>query len=101
MTGPSPTAALLATATLIRGRFPRVARSGEVMKRVDGQGRLTHYQTYDAGGLPLKRVDLVGAPHGGLSTPHVVEYTRHVHPTTGELFLRAGRPRPADPDELP
>ena len=95
------TAPPLANATLVRGRFPRSARPGEVMKRVDHHGNVTHYQTYAADGLPSKRVDLVGAPHGAVSTPHVVGYTRHTNPTTGETFVRAEPPRPAHPDELP
>ncbi len=101
MTRPSPVAALLATATTVRGRFPKHGRPGEVMKRVDGQGNVTHYQTYAADGLPSKRVDLAGAPHGGVSTPHVVEYTRHTDPRTGATFVRPEPPRPATSDELP
>jgi hypothetical protein len=30
-----------------------------------------------------------------------VEYTRHANPRTGEVFVRAEWPRPAEPDELP
>ena len=101
MSGGAPVADLLAGATIVRGRFPRTGRPGEVMKRVDRQGNVTHYQTFGPDGLPSKRVDLVGSAHGGVSTPHVVEYTRHTDPRTGEMFVRADRPRPAKADELP
>ncbi|MBO9521051.1 MAG: hypothetical protein J7518_05890 [Nocardioidaceae bacterium] len=54
-----------------------------------------------ADGLPLKRVDVVGRAHGGVETPHVVEYEQHVNPATGEAFVRPGsNVRPATPEEL-
>ncbi len=39
-------------------------------------GNVTSYVEYDNFGGPIKRVDLTGAAHGGVPTPHVLEYTR-------------------------
>lgn len=62
----------------------------------------THYQEYGPDGLPVKRVDLTGCAHGGVDTPHVVEFQRNVNPETGETFVRPNRHvRPANPDEFP
>ncbi len=35
----------------------------------------TSYVQYDPKGGPIKRVDVTGAPHGGVPTPHVLDYT--------------------------
>ncbi|MGH2768016.1 MAG: polymorphic toxin type 24 domain-containing protein [Actinomycetota bacterium] len=41
-------------------------------------------------------------PHGGVPTPHVREFERHVNPRTGEVFVRPTRTvRPAYSSELP
>lgn len=87
----------------VRGSFPRTAGPNEVLiRRHPDTGAPTHYQHYDADGLPVRRVDLTGRAHGGVPTPHVVEYTRHVNPETGEVFVRPDRHvRPANPDEIP
>ena len=38
---------------------------------------------------------------GGVETPHVVEFERHVNPTTGEAFVRPrSTVRPATSEEL-
>lgn len=85
----------------VRGRFPDRAAPNQTLYRVDpNTGNITYYQTYDAAGLPLKRVDLVGATHGGIPTPHVQEYTRNVNPQ-GQTFVNKGPVRPARPDEIP
>ena len=92
-------------ARVVRGDFPKTAGPGEVLvRRHPETGKVTYYQTYDADGLPLKRVDLDpgSRPHGGVPPPHVVEYTRHVNPETGEVFVRKDRHvRAANPDEIP
>ena len=89
----------------VRGKFPEKAGPNEVLvRRHPDTGEVSYYQAYDADGLPLKRVDLDpgSKPHGGVPPPHVVEYTRHVNPQTGEVFVRKDRHvRPANPDEIP
>ncbi|PRY15250.1 polymorphic toxin type 24 domain-containing protein [Kineococcus rhizosphaerae] len=84
-----------------RGNFPQSAGPGQVLVRRDAAGRVTHYQVYDGDGLPIKRVDVTGRSHGGVDTPHVVEFGRDLNPETGEVFVKKGRHvRPATPDEV-
>lgn len=98
---PGPSSSPVANARTVSGRFPRSAGSREVLKRCDGQGWVTNYQVYGPDGLPIKRVDVVGRPHGGVDTPHVVDYQRHVDPSTGRVFVRpAPTVRPASREEL-
>jgi RHS repeat-associated protein len=35
----------------------------------------------------VRRVDLVGRPHGGVETPHVHTYSRHTNPETGQTSV--------------
>lgn len=50
----------------------------------------------------MKRVDLEGRAHGGVETPHVVEYVRNTNPKTGEVFVRPSKEvRAAFPWEIP
>ena len=94
---------ILKGARVVKGRFPRTANPGETLVRRDpNTGAPTHYQRYDADGLPIKRVDLTGRPHGGVPTPHVLEFERNVNPKTGEVFVRPNRcVRAARPEEIP
>ena len=93
---------LLQGATQVRGRFPRTGQPNQVLVRRGSDGRATHYQVYDADGLPVQRVDLTGRAHGGVDTPHVVEFQRNVNPETGEVFVRPNSTvRPALPEEIP
>lgn len=85
----------------IRGKFPSSAKPNEVLYRADGSGKITYYQTYDNAGLPVKRVDLVGASHGGIPTPHVQEFGRNTNSRTGQEFVNRGITRPALPSEIP
>lgn len=86
---------------IVSGRFPRNAGADDILVRRGADGGVTHYQTYGADGLPMKRVDITGRAHGGVDTPHVVTFERHVNPTTGEVFVRPGSTvRPATPEEL-
>jgi hypothetical protein len=64
-------------------------------------GTVTHYQVFDDLGRRVKRVDLVGAPHGGVPTPHVQEYVLNTNPATGQTFVNKGPVRPALPEEIP
>ncbi|HVR07782.1 MAG TPA: polymorphic toxin type 24 domain-containing protein [Thermoanaerobaculia bacterium] len=40
---------------------------------------VTRYQVWNKVGGPVKRVDLTGAEHGGIATPHVVEFKKNVY----------------------
>jgi hypothetical protein len=92
---------VISGARVIHGRFPRTSAGARILARVGVDGLTTNYQVYDEGGFPAKRVDLVGRPHGGVQTPHVVEFERHTNPTTGETFVRPRRlVRPASPEEV-
>jgi uncharacterized protein YukE len=76
--------------------------NGTLYKRDPQSGDITNYTVYDANGNAVKRVDLTGRPHGGVPTPHVVEYDTNVNPNTGEVYVRQQRHvRPATPDEIP
>ncbi|WP_162144337.1 RHS repeat-associated core domain-containing protein, partial [Methylocaldum szegediense] len=90
-------------ATRVRGHFPDSVTPGQrVLYRADPvTGAITHFQVYDVAGLPLKRVDIIGAAHGGVPTPHVVEFVHNVNPRTGQVFPRPNRKvRPAGPQDI-
>jgi len=93
----------LGNATQMSGRFNLESGppSGTVF-RADNQGNITSYATYDANGQILTRVDVTGAAHNGIPTPHVLEYGRNTLPD-GSIRVRPPRtdPRPAIPDEIP
>ncbi|NUQ97740.1 MAG: hypothetical protein HOY79_14690 [Streptomyces sp.] len=77
-------------------------KDGTLYKTDPQTGKVTNYTTYDSEGRALKRVDLEGASHGGVETPHVVEYSRNTNPKTGEVFVRPSRSvRAAFPWEIP
>jgi Bacterial toxin 24 len=84
-------------------KFPDQGPPRGVLYRRDPQtGNITNYIQYDQDGNALKRVDLTGRSHGGIPTPHVVEYDHNVNPRTGEVFVRPQRfVRPARPEEIP
>ena len=89
---------LLASGRQVSGRFPKSANANEVLLRRGADGSVTHYQVYGRDGLPIRRVDVTGASHAGVPTPHVLEFEQHVNPTTGEVFVRPGDTvRPALP----
>jgi hypothetical protein len=57
---------------LVTGKFPKVgAGPGEVLYRVDAAGNVAGYAEYDAAGNIVRRVDMTGATHNGVGTPHV------------------------------
>ncbi|MDQ0908822.1 hypothetical protein QFZ22_004807 [Streptomyces canus] len=77
-------------------------KDGTLYKTDPQTGRVTNYTTYDSEGRAVKRVDLEGRPHGGVDTPHVVEYVRNTNPKTGEVFVRPSNDvRAAFPWEIP
>lgn len=77
-------------------------KDGTLYKTDPQTGKVTNYTTYDSEGRAVKRVDLEGRPHGGVETPHVVEYVRNTNPKTGQVFVRpSNEVRAAFPWEIP
>ncbi|WP_425600712.1 polymorphic toxin type 24 domain-containing protein [Pseudomonas syringae group genomosp. 3] len=72
--------------------------------RADNQGNITSYAVYDSAGMIVKRVDVTGAAHANVSTPHVIEYGRNQLPD-GAIRVQSPStklaPRPATSDEIP
>jgi RHS repeat-associated protein len=71
--------------------------------RTDSDGKVTSYETYNhpAPGQG-KRVDVTGASHNGVPTPHVTDTTKHVNPRDPTKFgYTEGPTRPALPSEIP
>jgi hypothetical protein len=88
-------------AQLVQGRFPKTSGPNQTLYRADpASGAVTSYAVYDANGLPVQRVDLVGPEHGGVPTPHVHVSNRNVAPD-GTVFLNTDSFRPARPEEVP
>lgn len=85
-----------------RGPDPE-AKGPHTRFRTDSDGNVTHYETYDSPNPGEgKRVDVVGPPHGGVPTPHVVETTRHTNPNApAKSRYTESKPRPARDDEVP
>lgn len=83
-----------------RGRFPRTAGPNDILVTRGNDGKVNSYEVYDAGGLPVKRVDVRGRSHGGVDTPHVLEFERNTDPRTGQEFVNDGEVRRARPDEV-
>ena len=89
----------------VQGKFPHTVTPPErVLYRTDPHTRVvTYYHTYDAAGLPVKRVDInpASAPHGGVPPPHVNEFTHNTNPHTGQVFANQGKTvRPADTRDI-
>ncbi|MFI5662743.1 putative T7SS-secreted protein [Streptomyces sp. NPDC051684] len=77
-------------------------QNGTLYKTDPQTGKVTGYSTYDAEGRALKRVDLEGAAHNGVETPHVVEFGRNTNPKTGQVFVDKPKDvRAAFPWEIP
>jgi hypothetical protein len=95
-----PATTLITNGTQVSGLFPLDGASPrEIRYRLDGR-HVTSYIVYDDNGRAIKRVDLTGKAHAGISTPHVVEYKHNQNPT-GEIFVQAEkRVRPAQVDEI-
>lgn len=79
-----------------------------LFRRQDNPARsFTSYIQYDQHGGPIKRVDLTGAAHAGVPTPHVLEFQRIDRGVQGgQQLYQYSTPennlaRPAYPWELP
>ncbi|WP_095632106.1 DUF637 domain-containing protein [Pseudomonas sp. PICF141] len=95
----------LQSATQVSGRF--ILEGGPAngtMYRADNQGNITSYAVYDSSGMIVKRVDVTGAAHANVATPHVIEYTKNTLPD-GTIRVQSpstkSPPRPATLDEIP
>ncbi len=88
--------------TQVQGRFPTTPQTpNAVMYRADSNGTVTSHQVWAADGFPAYRVEMMGASHGGIPTPHVTEFGRNVSPS-GQVFVgNPSLPRPATPKEVP
>jgi hypothetical protein len=83
------------------GNFPDEAEPHQILYRVNKHG-VTNYEEYNSEGRPVQRVDVQGASHGGVETPHVIDYEEHTNPATGKTFVQpASKPRAATPAEIP
>lgn len=77
-------------------------KNGTMYKTDPQTGEVTSYSTYDSEGRALKRVDLEGASHNGVETPHVVEMVHNTNPKTGQVFVGESKDvRTAFPWEIP
>ncbi len=93
----------LENATQVSGRFS--IESGPpngTVYRADNQGNITSYATYDSNGQILTRVDVTGAEHAGIPTPHVTVYGRNELPD-GSVRVNSSQAevRPATAAEIP
>ena len=83
-----------------RGRFPQTVAAEEettlLFRMRESDRQVTSYKVFNSGGEPLKRVDVTGAAHGGVETPHVVSFNKSVHtnPRTGVTFTRYSQSQP-------
>jgi hypothetical protein len=110
---PTPTTGPLAGGTIWQGGTGG-GRSGNnlplyggpsdgVLYRQNPQtGQVNGYAVYDSQGNIVKRVDITGRAHGGVPTPHVLEYDQNINPETGQVFVNPQKTvRPATPQEIP
>jgi len=75
-----------------------------ILYRFNNQQGIGNYAVYDSEGMILKRVDLTGPDHGGVPTPHAIEYGRNTLPN-GQIRVQSpstkASPRPARNYEIP
>ncbi|MEC3889690.1 hemagglutinin repeat-containing protein [Xanthomonas campestris] len=95
----------LENASQVSGRFKlEGGPSNGTLYRADNQGNVTSYATYDEKCMILKRVDVTGSAHGGVPTPHVIEYGRNTLPD-GVIRVQSPStktlPRKSKPSEIP
>ena len=86
----------------VSGRFPAMPQApNSVRFRLDQAGNVSHYQVWGDDGLPAYRVDVQGAAHGGVPTPHTIHFPRNADPSGQVRANTPTRPIPALPLELP
>lgn len=95
----------LQSASRVSGRFKLDGGPpNTTLYRADNQGNITSYAVYDSEGMILRRVDVTGAAHANVPTPHVIEYGRNKLPD-GSVRVQSPStklpPRPAKPEEIP
>jgi len=97
----TPASTLISAGSQVSGHFPLFGASpNEVRYRMNGS-LYTSYIVYDNNGRAIKRVDVTGRAHGGVPTPHVVEYKHNTNPQ-GQIFVQPEKTvRPARTDEVP
>ena len=95
----------LEDATKVSGQF--ILEGGPpngTLYRSDNQGNITSYAVYGSDGMIMKRVDVSGAAHANVPTPHVIEYGRNILPD-GSIRVQSPSsklpPRQATLDEIP
>jgi hypothetical protein len=72
-----------------------------ILYRANPEGAITSYAVYDGDGIILQRVDLIGAAHGGVETPHVQTFSRNVAPN-GKIYPQQSKiATPTGPDDVP
>lgn len=77
-----------------------------LFRRGNGLRDFTSYVIYDHLGGPIRRVDVTGATHNHVPTPHVLEYTPVIRNTPNGPLLQYATPpnngvRPAHYWEIP
>ncbi|QXH34340.1 polymorphic toxin type 24 domain-containing protein [Pseudomonas muyukensis] len=87
------------------GNFDKVnGPANGTLYRADNRRNITSYAVYDSQGMILKRVDVTGAAHTNIPTPHVIEYGRNKLPD-GSIRVQSPSsklpPRPATLEEIP
>jgi hypothetical protein len=60
----------------------------EYLYRVDSSGKITAFARYDSSGEVIYRVDLQGRSHRGVPTPHLQPAIWDTHPVTGSRYFR-------------
>ncbi len=97
----TPASALLSSGSQVSGNFPLDGATPREVKYRKNGASYTSYIVYDDNGRAIKRVDVTGRAHGGIATPHVVEYKHNSNPS-GQIFVQPERMvRPTRPEEVP
>ncbi|GAB3405994.1 polymorphic toxin type 24 domain-containing protein [Flindersiella endophytica] len=74
-----------------KNKFPNEnGPANGTLYRLDENGNVRHYATYDANGRITSRVDMQGAAHGGVPTPHTLRYTHNTGPD-GRVHVQSNK----------